>query len=706
VTGASVGRVERVRHYASRIYRRVERFSIQTWILIFFTTAYVEVFSWFSYLRYLGFLTNAWDLGIFQQALWDSGHGGGLLYYTVELPWNTTGSFLGVHFSPILLLLIPIYTALPGPLTLMVIQSMAVGASAFPMYRLAARRIGPWPGMALAMIFVMSPEMLGGVLFDYHVESFIPLFALTLWVAWEERRYRLAIVAGAFLLGTIEYAPIILGGIAFGFLIRGVLEVRRTPAGPSRWARWRPVVPAAVLTVLSVPLTLLEFYIPKLFSPHTPPVAEVGPLGGSAGDIIKNTFLHPNLILPALRIDWAHKLTYLSDLWWSALFAWPLAPLDALPGLAWMFVALVSIDPNYSVAVGNQYGYLVVPFLFVATASTLGWLRTQWVRRSGSIPGLATLRRRWHEASERRAAASPRRRRRLPRLTGAHVAMLVLVLVAIPSQVAYSPLSPEAHYSWIWAGHFPTTQDAYRDRVLDLIPDNASVSAEPDLFPQLADRPNVYPYYVQGTEFVVCDVTSWWFTTPLPPPMPPDEWVNALRQNVTVPYGMYASADGVLLLKLGYSGPPVYYVPYSASYGAIAFHVANATIGADPTAPFGYYVLPNLTQTTGALWTGPPVLIPPGDYIVTLWFQQNPHGIGSIRVATSVENQTGVLEPLGNITVTSASLAPGWNAIHENITVPYPTYLDVSGWGTGQAPAIEYAGLTLSQIETTLQLGP
>jgi uncharacterized membrane protein len=695
-----------LRGWATGLYRRIERFSIQTWILIFFTTAYVEIFSWFSYLRYLGFLTNAWDLGIFQQALWNSGHGGGLLYYTVELPWNTTGSFLGVHFSPILLLLIPIYTALPGPLTLMVIQSLAVGASAFPMYRLAARRIGPWPGLALALIFVMSPEMLGGVLFDFHVESFIPLFALTLWVAWEERRYRLAIVAGAFLLTTIEYAPIILGGIAFGFLVRRLLEIRRSPTGAQGWARWRPAVPAAVLTALSLPLTLLVFYIPKLFSPHTPPVSEVGPLGSSARDIIQNTILHPNLIAAALRINWAHKLTYLTDLWWSALFAWPLAPLDALPGLAWVYVALVSIDPNYSVAIGNQYSFLVVPFLFVGTASMLGWLRTQWVRHRARIPGVEALRRRWAEARPAGDLALGRRRRRLPRLTAAHVAMVVLVLVAIPSQIAYSPLSPQAHYSWIWAGHFPTTQDAYRDRVLQLIPGNASVSAEPDLFPQLADRSNVYPYYVQGTEFVVCDVTSWWFTTALPPPMPPYEWVNELRQNVTVPYGMYASANGVLLLKLGYSGPPVYYVPYSASYGATSFHVANATIGQDPTAPFGTFVLPLLNATNGALWTGPPVLIPPGDYIVTLWFHQNPHGIGSIGVATSVENQSGVLEPLGNTTITSASLAPGWNALHENITVPYPTYLDVSGWGTGQAPAIEYAGLTLSQVETTVVLGP
>ncbi|MCI4340397.1 MAG: hypothetical protein L3J73_03925, partial [Thermoplasmata archaeon] len=94
MTRASTGPGASLRSLLLRLFRRAGGLSVQVWALIFFAVIYVEIFSWFSYLRYLGFLTNAWDLGIFQQALWNSGHGGGLLYYTVELPWNPSGSFL------------------------------------------------------------------------------------------------------------------------------------------------------------------------------------------------------------------------------------------------------------------------------------------------------------------------------------------------------------------------------------------------------------------------------------------------------------------------------------------------------------------------------------------------------------------------------------------------------------------------------------
>ena len=186
------------------LLRRLGTLSPQVWTLLFVLVVYSEVMTFLSYLRYLGFLTNAWDLGIFQQALWTTGHGEGILHYTVEQPWNPGGNFLGVHFSPILFLLVPLYAVAPGALTLMALQSLVVAASAFPMYGLASRRMGAWPGCGLAVLYLVSPPIVGGLLFDFHVEAFLPLFALTFWYAWETRRFRLAIGAAVLLLMTLE----------------------------------------------------------------------------------------------------------------------------------------------------------------------------------------------------------------------------------------------------------------------------------------------------------------------------------------------------------------------------------------------------------------------------------------------------------------------------------------------------------------------
>ena len=698
--GIAVG----VRSLARGVYRRAEKLSLPTWALIFFSVVYVEVFTWFSYLRYLGFLTNAWDLGIFQQALWNSGHGGGLLHYTVELPWNPSGSFLGVHFSPILLLLIPIYTAFPGPITLMAVQSIVVAASGFPMFRLASKRIGAWPGLTLAGLYLMSPPMIGGLLFDFHVEAFLPLAALTLWVAWEERRYRLAVVAGAFLLGTLEYAPVILGAIAFGFLVRRYLEARRTPATSPRIDRWRPMLRPLAITVISLPLTLIFFLIPKLVSPTTPPVSQVGPLGGSPTQILVNAVTRPDLVAGALRLHWAHKVQYLQALWGTGLYAWPFAPLGVLPAAPWILLALVSEDPNYSVGVGNQYAFLVTPFLFVGTAFSLGWV---WQRRHRALSWARRALSPIVPPRSRVIAGSPLPvpRRRPPWRRPEILLAGILLVAAVPGQMGYSPLSPTVHYSWLWSGQFPTAHDHLRQAILDLVPPDASVSAEPDMFPQVADRSNAYPYYVQGTEFAIFDVTSWWFTTALPAPMPPDQWLEEMRQNVSLPYGVYASADGIVLLKLGYTGLPVFYEPYDRVLGATSFNVVNATIELDPTAPRGAYISPTPGPASGRLWTGPNALVPAGSYSVALWVHAAAVGSGSIRITTQILNQTGQNLTLTTVDIPTSSLLAGWSSVTETVVVPYPTYLNVTGQGTGYEPSVEFGGITIAQLPGAVVLG-
>ena len=87
---------------------------------------YTAVFSYVSVYRHYAFNTHAWDLGIFTQSLWTTLNANHFLYYTCELVVSPGGSFFGVHFSPILGFILPIYQVFQVPETLLVIQSIVI----------------------------------------------------------------------------------------------------------------------------------------------------------------------------------------------------------------------------------------------------------------------------------------------------------------------------------------------------------------------------------------------------------------------------------------------------------------------------------------------------------------------------------------------------------------------------------------------------
>jgi hypothetical protein len=55
---------------------------------------------------------------------------------------GTLGSHLGVHFSPTLLLLAPLYALWPSPLALVAAQALVVALAMVPLYRLLERDMG------------------------------------------------------------------------------------------------------------------------------------------------------------------------------------------------------------------------------------------------------------------------------------------------------------------------------------------------------------------------------------------------------------------------------------------------------------------------------------------------------------------------------------------------------------------------------------
>ena len=153
---------------------KVERSTI---ILYLSSLVYGIIFSALTILRYDAFQARAWDLGIFTQSLWTTLNANKFFYHTCELFINPSGSFFGVHFSPILFFILPFYWISTRPETLLVLQSFILPLAAVPIYKLAKEHAGGRAvGLTFAAAYLIYPATQYVNFYDFHVQSFLPLF--------------------------------------------------------------------------------------------------------------------------------------------------------------------------------------------------------------------------------------------------------------------------------------------------------------------------------------------------------------------------------------------------------------------------------------------------------------------------------------------------------------------------------------------------
>ena len=138
--------------------------------------AYAFLMSLLTVARHNSFLTNAFDLGIHDQAIYNILHSGYMrstLYGTVAI------DYIGDHFSPILFLLAPVYALRQDARTLLILQSLFLAAGAIPLYLLARHKTrSVLLSLALATAYLLHPALHGVNLDDFHQIALVVLFLL------------------------------------------------------------------------------------------------------------------------------------------------------------------------------------------------------------------------------------------------------------------------------------------------------------------------------------------------------------------------------------------------------------------------------------------------------------------------------------------------------------------------------------------------
>lgn len=146
-------------------------------IFAIFTTTFIAMFSVY---RFLIYASSCFDLGIFSQ----------MYYYLVNtlLP-NTTCernellSHFAVHVSPIYYILLPIYAIFQSPKTLLICQAILVESGVIPLYLICKHfKFSNAVTLAFSVAYLFSPAYITTCFFDFHENKF--LVPLVLWLLW------------------------------------------------------------------------------------------------------------------------------------------------------------------------------------------------------------------------------------------------------------------------------------------------------------------------------------------------------------------------------------------------------------------------------------------------------------------------------------------------------------------------------------------
>ena len=453
--------------------------------------AYAAGFAALSVLRHSAFVTGRFDLGNMVQAVWSTAHGHVLRMTDLH---GDQISRLAAHVDPILVVFAPLWWIWPSPDMLLVVQAIAVGVGAVPIYLLARKHLASArAGLGFALAYLLYPATGWLTLNEFHpVALATPLLLYAFWYLDEGRLVAFALAAVAASACKEEIALVVAGfGIWYAIARRRWIEGATIALLGGAWA-------ALAIGVV------IPHYNAGAESDFYGRYSEVG---GSAGGIVKTLFTHPLRIAEAAfgSRDVHYLLQLVTPLAALCLLA-PLVLVAALPELA---INLLSSTTTQT-SIHFHYTAGLIPPLLVA-----------------SVFGA----------------------RRLTRWTTP-----VAVLVVVAALIGNYRLGPIPGWRHVPGGQTfqataarVTQHDRIADRALELIPSNAVVSATNTLGGHLSARHRFLSFpFLQDATWIAADETQPGYADRYAP-IPTAIELAALRRNPD--WRLVFEQDGILVFR-------------------------------------------------------------------------------------------------------------------------------------------------------------
>jgi uncharacterized membrane protein len=303
----------------------------ERWALGGIVALFAAAYALYGLFRHWQFGSSAFDLGIFDQAVWHLSR--------LEAPASTISGFtniLGDHFYPVIALFAPLYWLHAGPEMLIAAQAALFASSIVPVFLFVRSRLPGGPALGFAIAYGCFWGIQRAVAFDVHEMAFSPLVIAAAILAVDRQKWVLFwVLAAVMLLIKEDHIPLV-GAFGLYLLIRG--ERRRGVIAMATSVAAALVVVGVVIPGLSDTgaTAYIPAYLDLLARPWAVPAALVTPPVKVATAILWFApFAFFSLASPLAILALPFALTrFLSDSpnHWGALFHYsaPLAPIVAM----------------------------------------------------------------------------------------------------------------------------------------------------------------------------------------------------------------------------------------------------------------------------------------------------------------------------------------------------------------------------------------
>ncbi len=423
------------------------------------------VFVAYSILRYVGLWALYYDLGLYSNSIWRTTHG----YDSwASLIFPSTHGHIS-HLSPILGLVAVAYYAFPDPATLLVIQAAVLAFSVVPLYLTALRETQRETlSLIVGGTYLLNPGLHGIARYDFHIESFLPLFIFFVYFFLDSRRYGMYCLFLGLMLATIEFSAVI--GIGMAFAIG--LEKKRL----DRYALTAAALSTSLLAVILVSTigdpTGLWGWPANWLTRQLQGTGSGGAFGYAQWFI--GILSNPLSLLSSIGYDLTTKLLYLAFLLAPTGLGLVKYPVRMLPSLPWMALLLTSLRPTFY-SLDFQYSAFIIPFAYLATIPLLH--RTYTPKRAISIIAVATI--------------------------------LMLLLSAL------SPVRPLIVEPFMQNSGWPQVSPLLGtiNAIRESLPDNATILTQNDIFPQISNKAFATINYLMPSppQFIIVNTGSPWY---------------------------------------------------------------------------------------------------------------------------------------------------------------------------------------------------
>ncbi len=410
--------------------------------------------------RHLIYRTATYDFGIFSQ----------MYYYmkTTLKPMTTCErnellSHFAVHVSPIFYVILPVYCIFPYEKTLIIMQLLIVLSGAIPLFLLAKKKgLGNFIAMCMSLLYLTYPTFCSGLFYDFHENKFLPVLILWLLYFMESEKVAGTLIFAILTLMVKEDAAIYVACIGL-FMIFGKKGRKNKISG-------------TVLVIASV----VYFFMMYHFLSTSGDGAMISRYGnfvtkeeGTIGLLI-NIFKNPPYFIS--QIMSMEKLE---------TFLWLFGPVLFIPFIsrkAHSFILLIPV--------------LVITFM---TNNLYQWtIDYQYAYGSGALILYITVLYLSGELRDKRNEPIPMERLKISGIL--MVAVSVIMVTSVTTDKLY------------YLDDYKDNKDIYEEfnRVLKMIPEDASVSSTTFFIPHIPQRKEIY-YYKDGephfdTEYYIYDL--------------------------------------------------------------------------------------------------------------------------------------------------------------------------------------------------------